>query len=380
MMCSSAASTKARRGAPSGLLVVAALSWAGCAGATGEARPSVRSADRPILYVDVTEGGCGAQRDFTAAVTRDGHRVLALPEAIFAAWAPDGSRFVAVIRRGGTHVLALLRPDGEVVRELSEIKPRALLAHPVWAPNGRSLAVLGARDLNVLDDRGETIRRIPLPPGFVGYGSPEAFRWSPDGTRILVAWRKTLVATVLDGAIETVVDQHAVAEWAPTGDAVYYFLTDGRRLLDFRLHRLGAKEPVTVLGAAGVAASGLGGARGLVAGRMSLSPSGTRLAVVAASRQGAHTVRIYDTQSAVPIDLRRPVATFETRDLITGVDWSPDERHLATMAIIWEPTPTAAVRVLDLGGDRWTTLARVAVPLITPCIDLLGSKMLSWSR
>jgi WD40 repeat protein len=218
------------------------------------------------------------------------------------------------------------------------------------------------------------------------YTPADKVQWSPDGTRILVAWMKTVVISALRGDVQPVADGRVVAEWAPSSEAVYYFTpgdssTGQLRLGAFHMRRIpDGGAPAMLLDADAVASTGWGEGRGLRIGRMSLSPSGARMAVVAATSKDAHMIRIYDARAAMPLDLTHSVSTFHTPDLITHVEWSPDGAHLATIVVVPGAPPTVAVKLLELDTGRWTTLAPVKVPLQAPCIDFLHHKILSWSR
>ena len=91
-------------------------------------------------------------------------------------------------------------------------------------------------------------------------------------------------------------------------------------------------------------------------------------------------MRIYQAGDGERFDLGKPVATFETKDLIIGLEWAPDEQSLAVMAIVFEPLTKVELKLLDLNTGSWTTLATVAIPPRTPQIDLLAHKIMSWTQ
>jgi len=140
-------------------------------------------------------------------------------------------------RPGAGYALTYARPRGiESVDAVSGARlwsrPARRVVELAWSRDGARLAVLEPRRLRVLDRRGRLLRRVPLPPGaralalhrsgrraavllqqrrgarvvevglagstatasaartlFEGPGAVQGLEWSPDGSRLLVAWR-----------------------------------------------------------------------------------------------------------------------------------------------------------------------------------------------
>ena len=140
-------------------------------------------------------------------------------------------------RPGAGYALAYARPGG--IESVDAVSGARLWSRPArgvlelaWSRNGARLAVLEPGRLRVLDRRGRLLQRVPLAPGaralalhpsgrraavllqqrrgarvvevapalagapagatrslFEGPGTVEGLEWSPDGSRLLVAWR-----------------------------------------------------------------------------------------------------------------------------------------------------------------------------------------------
>jgi WD40 repeat protein len=222
---------------------------------------------------------------------------------------------------------------------------------------------VGSYEVVVIDIATATVRsRHPLPKGTLSllYTSPpNIFRWSPDGRRILVSWDRLVVVDIERGGAPLSLPGGVIAEWAPGSDAIYYFqlARSSSRPNGFYFRHLAASEPVRLMDADGLAAAGFRPARWLINGVMVLSPSG-------------------------PVALERPSHTFYSEDLMTAVEWSPDEKSLAVLAVVAQAKEEKPVhvRVVDLASGTWRTVARVEFQLRTPDVDLLGFKILSWTQ
>jgi Tol biopolymer transport system component len=148
----------------------------------------------------------------------------------------------------GNHVFAGLcatDPDGHAFR-VSDPKP-TLPDEPLWAPDGRWIALTRGSDVYVTDAQGRYLRR--LTDSSRARGSFYAADWSPDGSKLLVHFSGAFLSRFLllsrDGTHEqTLVDgQAGSGSWSPdgrrilfaTGGAVYVIDTDGtnqRKLVD----------------------------------------------------------------------------------------------------------------------------------------------------
>lgn len=344
---------------------------------------------RPILHLD-GEGDRFRVRLFTVVLSTDGQRVKTLSEnKDTPAWSPDGERFAALSGRPDGLLLNLMNLRGEVV-DLMKFRPGEVLSPPAWAPDGKRVAlVVGGQPPAVLVidvERRAAVARHSIPKGVVfgprsGYWSLGKFRWSPDGTKILVSLEAAAVIDTVRDSTESISVEHVLAEWAPGGDAVYYFAVTGEGLGDFFVRKLGSDRPVRLLDAQSLQSQGWGRSRGLVPAVMTLSPSGSKL-IIAAGTTGerSHVVRVYDVARSEALDLAKPAKNFVTDDLITAVDWAPDERSVAAITIEFRPMPSVRVKILDIATGGWKTIGTIAIPLQPPAMDALGLKTLSWTQ
>jgi Tol biopolymer transport system component len=161
----------------------------------------------------------------------DGRNRRELARGGLPAWSPSGE-FIAfyALSRTGAHIgLHLIRPDRAAVRSLGRTEPVFS-----WSPTGRRLAYTGP----FFFPSGVTIVSIPSGRrhrvGRVGFASPGAVTWSPDGSS--VAWvvfdgrhnLSRLVIAPADGSKKPrEIARTAPAEriWTPV------FSADGRRVL-----------------------------------------------------------------------------------------------------------------------------------------------------
>lgn len=368
---------------------------------TPTSSPDRRAAMRPILHFDVE--GTGAQaRGVTRGVYPDGRQTPAFvrtPTGVV--WAPDASSFAYMWRNSsGRSVLSLGDPQRLLGTPVFTSDPAETI-HPwkaAFSPDSRRIAVMThvtdhSYEVVVIDIATATVRsRHALPKGTLSllYTSPpNIFRWSPDGRRILVSWDQAVVVDTERGGTQPIAPGPVIAEWAPGSDAIYYFsLTrSGSRPLGFYVRRLAEPEPVRLTDADGLTRAGFRPARWLINGVMVLSPSATQLAIATGSTRSDpdgkwqyQAVRVYKLDAARPVVLERPSHTFYSEDLMTAVEWSPDEKSLAVLAVVVrakEEKPVH-VRVVDLASGTWRTVAHVEFQLRTP--DLLGFKILSWTQ
>jgi dipeptidyl aminopeptidase/acylaminoacyl peptidase len=355
---------------------------------------------RPILYGRL-EGDRPPRTLRTRAVEADGQPVALEIPGSGATWSPDGSwiayvadlRELRVMNRHGA-TRTLLKTDGTT---------EGLFPRPAWSGDGRSIAIIRlahrprgyfGHALTVVDvASGEARGRhvlsedvIHLPRHFT---PPDAFRWSPDGSRVLVSWESAAVVELATGRIEPVSRSAAVAEWTPRGDGVIYFEITGtelgrtprpqRGLGGFFFKSPGA-APVKLVDGPALEAAGLR-ASGPMHGVMTLAPSGKRLAVALLNGARPATnagsiLRLYDVSAGNPPPLLQPSEEFTTDGRVAALDWSPDERALAVMSV---HEREVTLQRLDLAADAWTSLA--SWPLMAALeLEVFTQKMLSWSR
>lgn len=352
------------------------------------------AADRPIFYLTL-EGERPPRRLRPRAIEADGRAVALEVPGGGATWSPDG-QWIAYVANG-TELRVMARDGAPRTVFRTEATTEGLLPRPAWSPDGRSIAmiVLSRRErgpfghaLTVVDvERGQARGRHALSPEVMRlpfhFTPPDKFRWSPDGRRVLVSWESAVIVEPATGRIEPVSQAAAVAEWAPRGDAVYYFEITGteigrtprpdRGLGGFFVKRLGATAVTRVDGRA-LARAGLR-ASAPMHGVMTLSPTTRRLAVALLTAAGGG-VRLYDVSTGEPPSLLQPAKEFTTEARVAALDWSPDERALAVLSVL---NRDVRLHRLDLDSGTWTSLASWSL-LSGPEFEVFTQKMLSWSQ
>lgn len=353
---------------------------------------SQRVSSRPILYLDF-EGEAGP---VIAAVYPDGRRLGALVPGLGAMWSPSGTWFAYVARFRDT-VLNVINLEGEV-KTIFTTGPGEFIFNlgwqSIWSPDGRRIALIVCPEdgsvysiivINVADKSVVSRHKLPAEvysrfkdgERYPMNWPPYKFRWSPDGRKLLLSWEWTVVVDAVTGAIETIAEAPTAAEWAPGSDAVYYFHGD------FYLRKLDSSTPLRMVGKEHIAALGLRRPPLLHKAILTLSPLGSKLSLLAGSTTG-HTssIYIYDLRERGTVALDKPFKTFQTEDVITAIEWGPDENSIAIMAI--SPSVGVTIKLLDLMTGEWRTLATIAYPIGVPAIemiDVLGLyKTLSWTQ
>ena len=352
---------------------------------------------RAILHVDVV--GTGANRRLvTAGVFPEGRQLGALVVGLGATWAPDGTAFAFF----DTQLALKLRDRAgrEAVLFQGDQNEQLYLWQPAWAPDGKQIAALtfvpggtGPLKMSIvlIDVAAKKIQsRFGIPRGVTNIPSystpPNKLRWSADGRRILLSWESAAVLDTKSGTFELLPGGPIVAEWAPGGDAIYYLDVINRdkpspTLAGLYRTKLGSGTPPTrLLDQQQLSFMGLAVTTRIVLGVMTLSPAGTKLAVALGSGAGdSGRLNVYaigvGADSLVP---DKPLATFQTEELIAAIEWAPDEKQVAVIAVAKDGVK---IRAVNLGTGGWRTLATLgALDLNGREAEVLAFKALSWTQ
>ncbi|MET0816027.1 MAG: hypothetical protein ABWZ67_00655 [Solirubrobacteraceae bacterium] len=157
-------------------------------------------------------------------------RRFGVNELYWPSWSPDGRLIVAgdlsahPVRR-----LAILRPDGEVVRRIELAATRNAVVSPRWSPSGRWIVY------EEPTPRGPRVRRVAVS----GAGGDRRLAvgalptWSPDGSRIAFASGPDVFTMLPDGSARRRVARSrqrdagiAGLAWSPRGDRIAFVRQD----------------------------------------------------------------------------------------------------------------------------------------------------------
>ncbi len=353
---------------------------------------------RAILHVDVV--GTGANRRLvTAGVFPEGRQLGAIVVGLGATWSPDGTGFAFF----DTQLALKLRDRAgqETLLFQGDQSEQLYLWQPAWSPDGKQIAALtfvpGATgplkmSIALIDVAARKVQsRFGIPRGVTSIPSystpPNKLRWSADRRRILLSWESAAVLDTKSGTFELLPGGPIVAEWAPGGDAIYYLDVTNRdrppgpTLAGLYRTKLGSGTPPTrLLDQQQLSAMGLAVTTRVVLGAMTLSPSGTKLAVgLGSSTGGSGKLHVYaigpSPDSLVP---DKPLATFQTEELIAAIEWAPDETQVAVIAVAKDGVK---IRAVNLGTGVWRTLATLgALDLNGREAEVLAFKALSWTQ
>ena len=353
---------------------------------------------RAILHVDVV--GTGANRRLvTAGVFPEGRQLGAIVVGLGATWSPDGTGFAFF----DTQLALKLRDRAgqETVLFQGDQSEQLYLWQPAWSPDGKQIAALtfvpGATgplkmSIALIDVAARKVQsRFGIPRGVTSIPSystpPNKLRWSADRRRILLSWESAAVLDTKSGTFELLPGGPIVAEWAPGGDAIYYLDVTNRdrppgpTLAGLYRTKLGSGTPPTrLLDQQQLSAMGLAVTTRVVLGAMTLSPSGTKLAVGLGSRTGGSGKLHVYAIGAAPDSLvpDKPLASFQTEELIAAIEWAPDETQLAVVAVAKDGVK---IRAVNLGTGVWRTLATLGpLDLNGREAEVLAFKALSWTQ
>ena len=302
------------------------------------AHPASRSAASASYELEldlVNADGSGLRRLAHGPWSRDDALIRAVPE-----WSPDGRKFVFAKRleRSGAPCrpagrcndeIYVINADGTGLQRLT--RNAVPDGHPVWSPDGRSIAFVSGRELNgeiyVMNVDGSGQRRLTRMPRRQG-----ELAWSPDGEKIAF----TAAAGHLGAADIFVInaDGSGLRNVTHTATPSFDFAwsPDGRQIAYIEVHMPEPSSPLYVVNADGTGKRRVARPLALDAGP-SWSPDGRRLAFTGVD--GIYTVHADGT------GLRKLTGS-PRREV--GPQWSPDGRQIAFLS--WRDDP--AHRALDL--------------------------------
>lgn len=355
--------------------------------------------NRAILILDLATTN-REESLVTVGVRADGHRLGAVALASGAVWSPDGSRFAYITGDGVSVKVGNLKGEETSVLDTgTEWHP--MYQWPTWSPDGKLLAAINVAwcevgmkvsSVEIIDalNGGSVDRHGPYDfwqadgtlQGPRRLSTPNNISWSGDGDKLLVSWDKAVAINLHSGKPKVISSEPVLAEWAPTSDAIYYFEIEtgeqnkrNRTLGAFYFRDLESDEPKVLLSANEVANMGLAAEWGPIPGVISLSPSGSMLAVSGGGDQDGnselHLFGIPKGSSAVSVedDVRYPV-----NGRLVALDWAPDGNSIAGLV-----ADASGVRmdIFDLATNEWSAVATPAIEVNQ--VQFLG-KSISWSR
>jgi Tol biopolymer transport system component len=322
--------------------------------------PQTCDNQRPILYLGGASRANG--RPVPSARTTGGG----------ATWSPDGGT-EAYVSADAHRVI--LRSVGGGERTLFVTPHKITLVHRVsWSPDGQRLAllVLDARGLGsqnslmpadvphvvVIDvGSGRPVRDVALSPRVVNMpfltNPPDAFAFSPDGSRVLISWDSLAVVDVARGQVHQVWPRPAVAGWSPQGQVLFLDVVARKRFGALRAWAPGSGPRVVWNGRA-LEAAGIVAEHGIEYGQLRVSPDGSRLAL--RTTDGAQTaIDVFRLAGSAP---GAKVGSYPATGAIWDFDWSPDSRCIAAVVL---DQPRLDVQVLNLAAGTWKPVGRLPV-------------------
>jgi hypothetical protein len=348
------------------------------------------TAAQPILYLDV-EGDTLLVRGVYLDASRVTLRIARYDPLRAMPMSSRDARWLAYVTGD--------RESGRVVLELGDLgggnktilalEKTDVIAHPIWSPDGRSLALLlldaqhRSPFIVVVDPGDQQHRsqyRVPLKLDDLGAARQvrPSFRWSPDGRKILVAMGAgAFVVDIANGVVETVANAPVLAEWSSSSDGVYLAevsgaATDPDYLGSFSFRPLGPATSTRIMDRERIKALGLADIGASIRGTMRLSPKGSRL-VLWGSRTNADKVssviHVYDLTGGQTGAFDRAFKTARIDEELAAVEWGPDDHSLAAVTMA---DGGIRIKVLDLRTGAWRTLARVAEGVSAEQMQVIG--------
>jgi WD40 repeat protein len=351
---------------------------------------------RPLLHLDAAIHDTQLV-PVSVARTFDGREVGRFPGVVAPTLSPRGDELAAV-----KDSLSIITLDG--VRRMT-IEPgdlgdrgqRFFPTHPAWSPDGLRIAAVtvipgstvgdNEWSIVVLDARkGGEIARISLPLETAA-GCPycmafvNKFRWSPDGTRILLSWGNTVAANVDSRRLNVVSETWSSADWCDAGNTVCFFEVDrdtgGATLVGFFAANLASGAREQLLAGDALRESGLTHSPFVHVPLLNTSADGKQLVINSQTEDGGTVLRFFDLARHARLDLRNPDKSVRVAETVPQVVWSPSGGSLAAIAASgW--TDFKLLR-FDLSTGRWTVLADLALGPDTPP-EAFGYKVLSWAE
>ncbi len=355
--------------------------------------------DRAILMLDIAR----TNREevlVTMGVRADGHRLGTAAPAPGAVWSPEGSRFAYTTGDGVSIRIGDL--DGEQFVALNTgTEWHPMYQWPAWSPDGKRLAAINVAwcevgmkvsSVEIIDamNGGSIARHGPYDfwqadgtlQGPRRFSSPNNISWSRDGDKLLVSWDKAVVIDARSGKPHVISSSPVLAEWAPTSDALYYFEIDtgernkrNRTLGAFYIRQIESDEPEILLSAGEVSSMGLAVEWGPIPGVISLSPSGSTLAVSGGGDEDGnselHLFGIPEGSSAVSV---KDGVRFPVNGRLVALDWAPDGNSIVGLI-----SDALGIRmdILDLTTSEWSAVTTSGIEVNQA--QFLG-KTVSWSK
>jgi Tol biopolymer transport system component len=355
--------------------------------------------DRAILASDTATTN-REETLITIGVRYDGQNLGTAASATGAVWSPDGSRFAYITGDGvSVRIGDLSGEESSVLDTGTEWHP--MYQWPAWSPDGKLLAAMNVAwcevgmkvsSVEIIDalNGGSVDRHGPYDfwqadgtlQGPRRLSTPNNISWSREGDKLLVSWDKAVVINVKSGKPRVISSRPVLAEWAPTSDAVYYFEIEtgernkrNRTLGAFYVRRLESGEPDLLLSAEEVANMGLAAEWGPIPGVMSLSPSGSTLAVSGGSDEDGHSeLHLFEIPNGSSDVSVKDATRYPVNGRLVALDWAPDESGLAGLV-----ADASGVRLdtFDLATNEWSALTSSGIEVNQ--VQFLG-KVISWSR
>lgn len=355
--------------------------------------------DRAILLLDLAATN-REESLVTVGVRADGRSLGAVAPAPGAVWSPDGSRFAYTTGDGVSIKIGSLDGDEFSVLDTgTEWHP--MYQWPAWSPDGKLLAAINVAwcevgmkvsSVEVIDalNGGSIDRHGPYDfwqadgtlQGPRRLSTPNNISWSGDGDKLLVSWDKAVVINIRTGKPRVISSKPVLAEWAPDSDAVYYFDVEtgerkkrNRTLGAFYVRNIEADEPETLLTADEVSNMGLAAEWGPIPGVLSLSPSGSMLAVSGGGdEKGSSELFIFGIPEGSNTVSTNDASRYPVNGRLVALDWAPDESSIAGLVA---DASGMRMDILDLAAGDWNAAADTEIEMNQ--VQFLG-KTISWSR